>query len=71
MVPKKLACKGCDLLVANDVSPGTGIFGGDTNEVLLVTAEDVEPWPTLTKTEVAERLAARIVEMTAKGTSGS
>lgn len=54
--------KGCDWIVANDVSPGTGTFGGDTNTVHLVTAEGVEDWPPLAKTEVAERLARRIAE---------
>lgn len=54
--------KGCDWIVANDVSPGTGTFGGNTNTVHLVTAEGVEDWPPLAKTEVAERLARRIAE---------
>jgi phosphopantothenoylcysteine decarboxylase/phosphopantothenate--cysteine ligase len=57
---KKRAKKGCDWIMANDVSPGTGTFGGDANTIHLVTAEGVESWPTMTKAEVAERLAARI-----------
>ncbi|HVO16335.1 MAG TPA: bifunctional phosphopantothenoylcysteine decarboxylase/phosphopantothenate--cysteine ligase CoaBC [Alphaproteobacteria bacterium] len=57
---KKRAKKGCDWIMANDVSPGTGTFGGDANTIHLVTAEGVEAWPTMTKAEVADRLAARI-----------
>jgi phosphopantothenoylcysteine decarboxylase / phosphopantothenate---cysteine ligase len=56
---KKRKAKGCDWIVANDVSPGTGIMGGDRNVVHLVTADGVESWPELSKTEVAERLIAR------------
>lgn len=58
----KLGRKGCDWLVANDVSPGTGTFGGTDNTVHLVSADRVEDWPRMSKTEVAERLAARIAE---------
>ncbi|MGF7159052.1 phosphopantothenoylcysteine decarboxylase/phosphopantothenate--cysteine ligase [Rhodoligotrophos appendicifer] len=56
----KLAKKGCDWIVANDVSPGTGIMGGANNTVHLVTADSVEDWPNLPKIRVAERLVARI-----------
>ena len=56
----KRAKKNCDWIVANDVSPGSGAFGGDNNTVHLVTAEGVESWPTLRKRAVAERLAERI-----------
>ncbi|MCC2113249.1 MAG: bifunctional phosphopantothenoylcysteine decarboxylase/phosphopantothenate synthase, partial [Hyphomicrobiales bacterium] len=52
--------KGCDWIVANDVSPETGIMGGAENRVHLVTAEGVEDWPRLAKQEVAYRLAERI-----------
>jgi phosphopantothenoylcysteine decarboxylase / phosphopantothenate---cysteine ligase len=52
--------KGCDWILANDVSPGTGTFGGERNSVHLVEAESVEDWPDLAKSEVAERLAHRI-----------
>ncbi len=52
--------KGCDWIVANDVSAATGTFGGDANTVHLVTAEGIEHWPTLGKSEVAQRLAQRI-----------
>ncbi|MDA8870731.1 bifunctional phosphopantothenoylcysteine decarboxylase/phosphopantothenate--cysteine ligase CoaBC [Rhizobiaceae bacterium] len=57
----KLARKGCDWLVANDVSEGTGTFGGDDNTVTLVTKSDAEAWPRASKDEVADRLVARIV----------
>ncbi|MEI9994024.1 MAG: bifunctional phosphopantothenoylcysteine decarboxylase/phosphopantothenate--cysteine ligase CoaBC [Rhizomicrobium sp.] len=56
----KLAKKGCDWIVANDVSPGTGIMGGDRNTVHIVTRDGVEDWPQMPKTEVGTRLAARI-----------
>lgn len=57
---KKLAAKGADWILANDVSEGTGVMGGDRNTINLVSAEGVEPWPTMAKTEVAARLVARI-----------
>ena len=56
----KLARKGCDWIVANDVTPATGIMGGTTNEVFLVSAAGVQAWPRMAKTDVAERLAERI-----------
>ena len=56
----KRAKKNADWIVANDVSPGSGTFGGDSNTAHLVTAEGVESWPTLRKRAVAERLAERI-----------
>ena len=59
---RKRAAKGCDWILANDVSPGSGTFGGDDNTVRLVAADGVEDWPTLTKDAVAERLAARIAD---------
>ena len=52
--------KGCDWIVANDVSPATGTFGGDSNTVHLVTADGAEDWPAMKKTDVAARLAERI-----------
>lgn len=52
--------KGCDWIVANDVSPGTGIMGGAENAVTLITETDAEDWPRLPKAEVARRLAERI-----------
>jgi phosphopantothenoylcysteine decarboxylase/phosphopantothenate--cysteine ligase len=59
---EKRARKGCDWIVANDVSVGTGIMGGEENRVTLVTAEGVEDWPRLAKSAVAERLAGRMAE---------
>jgi phosphopantothenoylcysteine decarboxylase/phosphopantothenate--cysteine ligase len=56
----KRARKGCDWIVANDVSPGTGTFGGDRNTVHLIDEAGVEDWPAASKREVAERLAKRI-----------
>ncbi len=56
----KRQAKGCDWVIANDVAPGSGVFGGDRNTVHLVTATGAEPWPTLSKVEVARRLAERI-----------
>jgi phosphopantothenoylcysteine decarboxylase / phosphopantothenate---cysteine ligase len=56
----KLARKGCDWILANDVSPATGTFGGDRNTIHLVGTTSVEDWPDLAKSEVAERLADRI-----------
>ena len=52
--------KGCDWIVANDVSPAVGTFGGERNTVHLISASGVEDWPTLAKGEVAMRLAGRI-----------
>ncbi|GBR27140.1 phosphopantothenoylcysteine synthase [Komagataeibacter oboediens DSM 11826] len=52
--------KGCDWIVANDVSPGTGIMGGTENEVCLIDAAGCEHWPRLDKTQVARKLVARI-----------
>jgi phosphopantothenoylcysteine decarboxylase/phosphopantothenate--cysteine ligase len=60
---QKLARKGCDLIVANDVSPSTGVMGGDRNTVHLVSARGVENWPDLPKDEVAARLVAHLVQI--------
>ena len=58
----KRARKGCDWILANDVSPETGTFGGAHNTVHLIDTASVESWPPMTKDEVAERLAARIAD---------
>jgi phosphopantothenoylcysteine decarboxylase/phosphopantothenate--cysteine ligase len=58
----KLAAKGCDWILANDVSPQTGIMGGDRNTITLVTRDGVEQWPPQSTEEVAEKLVARIAE---------
>jgi phosphopantothenoylcysteine decarboxylase/phosphopantothenate--cysteine ligase len=54
--------KGCEWIVANDVSVASGTFGGDDNTVHLISADGVENWPTMSKHEVATRLASRIAE---------
>ena len=54
--------KGCDWIVANDVSPATGTFGGTRNTVHVIDGAGVESWPTLDKADVAERLARRIAD---------
>jgi phosphopantothenoylcysteine decarboxylase/phosphopantothenate--cysteine ligase len=56
----KRARKGCDWMLANDVSPGTGVFGGERTIIHLIEADTVEDWPELSKVEVAARLADRI-----------
>jgi phosphopantothenoylcysteine decarboxylase/phosphopantothenate--cysteine ligase len=56
----KLARKGCDWILANDVSPETGIMGGDSNTVHLVTRDGVENWPPQSKAGVADALIERI-----------
>lgn len=54
--------KGCDWIVANDVSPSTGIMGGSENDVVLITADGSEDWPPMGKDQVAQRLALKIAE---------
>jgi phosphopantothenoylcysteine decarboxylase/phosphopantothenate--cysteine ligase len=56
----KLQSKGCDWIIANDVSPRTGVMGGDRNTVHFVTAGGVESWPSQSKDEVARHLVRRI-----------
>jgi phosphopantothenoylcysteine decarboxylase/phosphopantothenate--cysteine ligase len=56
----KLASKACDWMLANDVSPQTGIMGGDTNTIQLVTAGGIEAWPPQSKEDVAAMLIERI-----------
>ena len=65
-VAKRLR-KGCDWIVANDVSPGTGIMGGTENAVTLISASGTESWPRMTKDAVAQKLALRIADVLAKG----
>ena len=52
--------KGCDWIVANDVSPEAGVMGGDVNTVHLVTAKAIESWPPQAKDQVARMLIERI-----------
>jgi phosphopantothenoylcysteine decarboxylase/phosphopantothenate--cysteine ligase len=72
----KLARKGCDWIVANDVSPASGVMGGDRNTVHLLTRDalgtnvNVDSWPVMTKEEVASALVARIAKAVVDGTPG-
>jgi phosphopantothenoylcysteine decarboxylase/phosphopantothenate--cysteine ligase len=70
----KLARKGCDWIVANDVSPATGVMGGDRNTVHLLMREaggiSVDSWPAMTKEQVATELVARIAKTLTAGTTG-
>lgn len=54
--------KGCDWIVANDVSPETGTFGGAENTVHILSEDGVEDWPKMSKDQVAKRLAQRIAD---------
>jgi phosphopantothenoylcysteine decarboxylase/phosphopantothenate--cysteine ligase len=63
---KKLEAKGADWILANDVSPETGIMGGEENAIRLVTAAGIEDWPRLAKSAVAGRLIARIAKALAE-----
>ncbi|VBB69842.1 Phosphopantothenoylcysteine decarboxylase / Phosphopantothenoylcysteine synthetase [invertebrate metagenome] len=58
---RKRTVKECDWIVANDVSARTGVFGSENNTVYLITAAGITCWPTMTKVEIAESLAERIV----------
>ncbi len=57
---EKRAGKGCDWILANDVSAASGILGGDSNEIYLIDENGAESWGRLSKRDVGERLAARI-----------
>ncbi|WP_417789568.1 bifunctional phosphopantothenoylcysteine decarboxylase/phosphopantothenate--cysteine ligase CoaBC [Terasakiella pusilla] len=59
---QKRARKQCDWILANDVSPTTGTFGGDDNTIHLITPDHYEDWPKSSKIEVAQRLAAKIAD---------
>ncbi|MCI0737204.1 MAG: bifunctional phosphopantothenoylcysteine decarboxylase/phosphopantothenate--cysteine ligase CoaBC [Beijerinckiaceae bacterium] len=59
----KLAAKNCDMIVANDVGEASGVLGGVTNKVLVLTKGRKESWPCMTKQEVARRIVARIASM--------
>jgi phosphopantothenoylcysteine decarboxylase/phosphopantothenate--cysteine ligase len=69
----KLARKGCDWIVANDVSPATGVMGGDRNTVHLIRRENaekngeiiVDSWPVMTKEQVATELIAHVAKSVA------
>ncbi len=62
----KLARKGCDWILANDVSPATGIMGGDVNTIHLIKPEGIETWPPQSKDEVARVLIERIAASLAR-----
>ncbi|WP_395663767.1 bifunctional phosphopantothenoylcysteine decarboxylase/phosphopantothenate--cysteine ligase CoaBC [Aestuariivirga sp.] len=62
---EKLRRKGCDLILANDVSTGSGVFGGDRNKVHLISASGTESWPEMDKNEVGRRLMERLAHMLA------
>ncbi len=65
---EKLEEKGCDLIVANDVSRADSTFGSDTDQVTFVAPDGVAELPLLPKDEVARRLVARLAALLAKGT---
>jgi phosphopantothenoylcysteine decarboxylase/phosphopantothenate--cysteine ligase len=54
--------KGCDWIIANDVSPETGIMGGDENAVTVISDKGADSWPRMSKAQVAARIAAQIAE---------
>ena len=58
----KFMRKGCDLMVLNDVGPGTDTFGGDLNEVTILSATTTIAWPRLGKAEIATRLIGLLAE---------
>jgi len=62
---KKLKSKGCDWIVANDVSNSKG-FNSEENEVTLITAKGQEPWPLMSKQAIAEKLVERILQHAGK-----
>jgi phosphopantothenoylcysteine decarboxylase / phosphopantothenate---cysteine ligase len=68
---KKRKSKGADWIVANDVSPARGVFGGDGNTVHLITADGAEDWPTMSKDEVARRLMQRAAEHLRRGSAAA
>lgn len=56
----KLGYKGADWILANDVSPGTNVLGGDENQVTVVTRDGAEAWPHASKAQIAARLVDRV-----------
>ena len=56
----KMARKGCDWILGNDIGTGTDIMGGDFNEILFLSHNDKEKWPRMSKREVGEKLATKI-----------
>ena len=68
---EKRARKGCDWIVANDVSSGSGVMGGDDNQVHLITEAGTETWDHMSKSAVADRLAGRIADNFSAGACDS
>jgi phosphopantothenoylcysteine decarboxylase/phosphopantothenate--cysteine ligase len=64
----KRARKGCDWIVANDVSADSGVMGGDRNTVHILTADGVENWPPQSKLDVARGLVAKIAATLTRAT---
>ena len=62
----KLSQKGCDWIVANDVSSKFDVFGSKNNSVHIISKEGVETWPTLTKTAIGEKLSLKIANFLEK-----
>ena len=58
----KLSKKGCDWIMANDVSPETGTFGSEKNTIHIISKDGVEAWPTLTKEIIGQKISIRIAE---------
>ena len=61
--------KGCDWLLANDVSAKTGIMGGDENAILCIEQAGVDQWPRASKAQVAERLVQKIIDHVEKAST--
>ncbi|WP_321448171.1 bifunctional phosphopantothenoylcysteine decarboxylase/phosphopantothenate--cysteine ligase CoaBC [uncultured Cohaesibacter sp.] len=59
---RKLTKKGVDWIIANDVSPQTGIMGGDHNMIKIIRSDSIEAWQDMSKQDVASRLIARLSE---------
>jgi phosphopantothenoylcysteine decarboxylase/phosphopantothenate--cysteine ligase len=59
---KKLSTKKCDWILANDVSPETGAFGGDFNTIHFITPDREEAWPHLSKSGIARKLVEEIIK---------
>lgn len=59
---RKLKTKGADWIIANDVSPQTGVMGGDRNTVHVLSGSDTESWPDMSKTDVARKIMAKAAE---------
>ncbi|MDH5188665.1 MAG: hypothetical protein OEW37_06875, partial [Rhodospirillaceae bacterium] len=59
---RKLAAKGCDWILANDVATGSATFGGDENQITLISRSGIDEWPRMEKRTVAKKLAELIAE---------